>query len=378
MKYKQSAKHLVRFPYCRIYRRFLNRVADNSRIRKNGNGLLYRYAVLFALANFRSALRTINGQRYVMQAGEWVASYSELCEKLHLRTHKQLHEVLFRLTTLHLIESQDDPCQKIVRFKITCWPRTNTTLSYSAPCPKDTGFFFFPVKQLSALMGTDRCSEADMLLDLWINTFFQDPQVPGSEVCPVVYFRNEGTLPLVSCTMLAARWNVSKATVHRVLKKFEVLGLLTCYHCIGKRGSVLMLHGYLTTMFCMDDVSPTSQELVSCMRPSHEKEDVSSAECSLDDAPKPSGPVSILPEIVSKPEIPLILENLRDALFASGFRCSACPHALYRLSNLSDCRKGEAPYDLAIFCGTSGALYHFSLKLESGIGCPDDVDVEVI
>lgn len=141
---------------------------------------------------------------------------------------------------------------------------------------------------------------------------------------------------------------------------------------------MLMLHGYLATMFCMDDVSPTSQELVSCMNPSHEKEDVSSAECALDDASKASGRVSLLPEIVSKPDIPLILENLRDALFASGFRCSACPHALYRLSNLSDCWKGEAPYDLAIFCGTSGALYHFSLKLESGIGCPDDVDVEVI
>lgn len=373
-----NAKQLTRFPYCRIYRRFLKNLTENHLIRKHGDGLLYRYIVLFALANFRSAIRTINGQRYVMHAGEWVSTYSELCEKLHLHTHRQLHEVLYRLSELHFVESQNDPHQKIVRFKITCWPKTNTTLSYSAPCPKDKGFFFFPVKQLTALIGTDRCSEADMLLDLWINTFFQDPQVPGSELCPVVYFHNEGSLPLVSCAFLAARWNVSKATVHRVLKKFESIGLLTSYHCTGKRGSVLMLRGYLSTMFCMDDASPTAQELGFRMQSDHKEDGSTIRQCPLDNTPKPSTETSFLAEIVSKPDIPLILENLRNALFASGFRCSACSHALYRLSNLSDCGKGEDPYDLAIFCGSSGALYHFSLKLESGIGCLDDVDVEVI
>ena len=217
-----------------------------------------------------------------------------------------------------------------------------------------------------------------MLLDLWINTFFQDPQVPGSELCPVVYFHNEGSLTLVSCAFFAARWNVSKATVHRVLKKFESIGLLTSYHCTGKRGSVLMLRGYLSTMFCMDDASPTAQELGFRMQSDHKEDGSTIRQCPLDNTPKPSTETSFLAEIVSKPDIPLILENLRNALFASGFRCSACSHALYRLSNLSDCRKGEDPYDLAIFCGSSGALYHFSLKLESGIGCLDDVDVEVI
>ena len=93
-----NAKQLTRFPYCRIYRRFLKNLTENHLIRKHGDGLLYRYIVLFALANFRSAIRTINGQRYVMHAGEWVSTYSELCEKLHLHTHRQLHEVLYRLS----------------------------------------------------------------------------------------------------------------------------------------------------------------------------------------------------------------------------------------------------------------------------------------
>ena len=36
MKDQLSAKQLVRFPYCRIYRRFLNSIVENAAIRKQG------------------------------------------------------------------------------------------------------------------------------------------------------------------------------------------------------------------------------------------------------------------------------------------------------------------------------------------------------
>lgn len=69
-----EAKQLVRFPYCRIYRRFLNRIVENSAVRKQGQALLFRYVVLFSLANFRPSLRTVNGVRHTVQPGEWVAT----------------------------------------------------------------------------------------------------------------------------------------------------------------------------------------------------------------------------------------------------------------------------------------------------------------
>lgn len=155
-----SAKQLVRFPYCRIYRRFLNSIVENPAIRKQGQALLFRYAALFSLANFRPALRTVDGVRYAMQAGEWVATYRELCERLHLHTHKQARTLLHQLEAMNLIEMQEVTHRKLVRFKIRCWHKTNTTLSYSAPCPKDTGFFFFPVAQIPDLIGAGRCSES--------------------------------------------------------------------------------------------------------------------------------------------------------------------------------------------------------------------------
>ena len=322
MKNQLSAKQLVRFPYCRIYRRFLNGIVENPRVRKQGHALLFRYAVLFSLANFRPALRTVDGVRYAMQAGEWIATYRELCEQLHLRTHKQVRAILQQLEELHLIEVQDDARRKLVRFKICCWRKTNTTLSYSAPCPKDTGFFFFPVAQIPDLISAGRCSEADMLLDLWLHTVFQDASVLGSAVSPVVYYHNESGLPLVSCAVLAKRWGVSKATVHRVLKKFEQLSLVAVHRYLGKRGSVIVMQGYLSTMFSVEDTCPTRQALAAEMARPAQKD----TECPVKSAAVGTGestPFHWPADAGSKPDIRLILENLRNALYASGFRCSA-------------------------------------------------------
>ena len=371
-----AAKQLVRFPYCRIYRRFLNRIVENSAVRKQRQALLFRYALLFSLANFRPSLRTVSGVRHAVQPGEWVATYRELCERLHLRTHRQVRAVLRQLADLHLIEVWEDTQGTLVRFKICCWQRTNTTLSYSAPCPKDTGFFFFPVAQIPDLIGAGRCSEADMLLDLWLHTVFQDASVLGSAVSPVVYYHNESGLPLVSCAVLAKRWGVSKATVHRVLKKFEQLSLVAVHRYPGKRGSVIVMQGYLSTMFSVEDICPTRQALAAEMARPAQKD----TECPVESAAVGTGKSTTFhwpADAVSKPDIRLILANLRNALYASGFRCSACPHALYRLSNLSGCQEGVHPYDLALVCGSGGPAYHFSLKLEPAIQY-DGVEVEVI
>ena len=371
------ARQLTRFPYCRIYRRFLNRIVENSDVRKQGQALLFRYAVLFSLANFRPALRTVNGTRHAIQAGEWVATCRELCDLLHLRTHRQLRTILHQLEAMQLIEFCEDTRCKIIRFKICCWRRTNTTLSYSAPCPKDTGFFFFPVAQIPDLIAAGRCSEADMLLDLWLNTVYQDTGVPGSALAPVVYFHKEDGLPLVSCARLAKRWGVSKATVHRVLKKFEQLSLVAVHPYPGKRGSVIVMQGYLSTMFSVEDARPTRQALAAELTLPVRENTECPADTDASEAATPSVPFHWPADAVSKPNIRLILENLRNSLFASGFRCSACPHTLYRLSNLSGCEEGNAAIDLAIVCGTGGPAYRFSLKLEPAITFPD-AEVEVI
>lgn len=95
-----------------------------------------------------------------------------------------------------------------------------------------------------------------MLLDLWLNAVFNDTDVVGSEICPMVYFRNGSRLPLLSYADMAQRWSVSKSAVHRFLKKFEELEMLVTFSFPGTVGSVVCLSNYLSTMFCVADPHP--------------------------------------------------------------------------------------------------------------------------
>lgn len=109
----------------------------------------------------------------------------------------------------------------MIRYKIRNWARHNTVLEYNAPCQKDTGFFFLPVSIVTDLIRSDRCSEMDIMLDLWVSAIYNDSQVQGSVLGPVAYFRNGTGNPLVTYTELAARWGLSRATVGRILKKLS-------------------------------------------------------------------------------------------------------------------------------------------------------------
>lgn len=103
--------------------------------------------------------------------------------------------------------------------------KDNTVLEYNFPCKKDDGFFFFPIAKVHKLISMGKCSEMDMLLDMWIHTIYNDPSVQGSYSGPVVYYRNHTGNPVTSFQTLGDRWNHSKTTISRTLKKFEEINL---------------------------------------------------------------------------------------------------------------------------------------------------------
>ena len=73
------------------------------------------------------------------------------------------------------------------------------------------------------LVSVGKCSEMDIILDLWISAVYNDERVQGSFTGPVAYFRDGSGNPLVSYSDLSARWGISKATVGRILKKLSRL-----------------------------------------------------------------------------------------------------------------------------------------------------------
>ena len=79
----------------------------------------------------------------------------------------------------------------------------------------------------------------DAMLDLWVNTIYNDTQVQGSELGPVVYMRNGTGSPLIGYAELAERWGVSKATAGRYLHKMKELGYVSTLAFPGTRYSDL-------------------------------------------------------------------------------------------------------------------------------------------
>ena len=113
----------------------------------------------------------------------------ELMTLLRKKTEKSTIEILENLQKSHYLQYSISCHRKYVKFKIADWSKFNSTIEATAPCTKDSGFFFFPYKMVSEFIGKGKCSEMDILLDLWLNAIYNDERIAGSDVGPVVYYR---------------------------------------------------------------------------------------------------------------------------------------------------------------------------------------------
>ena len=112
------------------------------------------------------------------------------------------------------------------------------------------------------LVSSARCSEMDIVLDLWVSAVYNDTQVQGSEVGPVAYFGDRTGKPVGQLfTELSCRWGLSRATVCRILKKLDGLGYISIMSFPGRHESVIYLQNYLSTMFEISDVLIDKEEV---------------------------------------------------------------------------------------------------------------------
>lgn len=387
-EYQLEIKQIVDYPRCRIYRQFIQSLIEDRSIRVSGGSGLFYFTVLCSYANFRTSYRRLDGIGYTVYPGEWVCRISEMTEWFRVRFHYQAIAILDRLQSLNLITYTILGRGKVIKFKIKDWRHHNTVLDYSAPCQKDTGFFFMPLSIATELVSTGKCSEMDCLLDLWLNTIYNDEQVKGSEIGPVVYMRNGTGNPLLGYSELAERWGISKATVGRFLKRMENTGYLSLMSFPGTHGSVIYLQSYLSTMFQISDVMIDKEEVAMILNikinlPENENEtailDESEAQASVS---KECG-------CVSKSWMNLIMAKVLEVLAAQGFSCFGCSKSTYKLYPLStDCREAiiHSPsteqsrlstigrYVMVFYCGTGKEIFHFELTLTPLMGQPDRRD----
>ncbi len=368
--YHLQIKQIVDYPRCRIYREFMQAlIADRSIRTNNGCSGLFYFAVLCSYANFRTSYRRLDGISYTVYPGEWVCRLTELKECLRLYTKQQVLNVLNALQEDHLIEYTILGRGEIVKYKILGWRRHNKVLDYNCPCQKDTGFFFLPVSTAAELVSVGKCSEMDIILDLWISAVYNDEQVQGSFTGPVAYFRNGTGCPLVSYADLALRWGISKATVGRVLKKLERLGYISLLTFPGRHGTAIYLQNYLSTMFQVSDVMVDKDEVAMSLNIS-----LATPDCAETRQPEGKPCVSEEEIIVSESVLDRMTDKVLQLLDLQGVSCGKCPHSTVKLYPLSgDCRgvteAGSLPqraYHMDILC-SGVCAYTFALSIRRNV-----------
>ncbi|KJF39341.1 hypothetical protein TQ39_12845 [Ruthenibacterium lactatiformans] len=358
--YQLEIKQVVDYPRCRIYRQFVHRLMADRSIRVSGGSGLFYFTALCSYANFRTSYRRIDGISYTVYPGEWVCTLKELSQWFRTRFQCQALMVLEQLQKQHLISFQTLGRGNVIRYKVRDWSKHNTVLEYNAPCQKDTGFFFLPVSIVTDLVSSGRCSEMDIVLDLWVSAIYNDSQVQGSDLGPVAYFRNGTGNPLVTYSELAARWGLSRATVGRILKKLAGLDYISLMAFPGRHGSVIYLQNYLSTMFEISDVMVDKEEVAMTLNIRLELPDDGETvqnELALEHE------VTVSDELasVSKSHIEIILQKMAEILMAQGISCFGCQLSHYKLYPLSgDCREDLFPrareqtpirFGLAVLCG---------------------------
>jgi hypothetical protein len=285
-----------------------------------------------------------------------------------VRFHYQAVSVLEKLQKQHLITYSILGRGKVVKFKIKGWRQHNTVLDYNAPCQKDSGFFFMPIAAAAEIISSEKCSEMDCVLDLWLNAIYNDEQVKGSDIGPVVYMRNGTGSPLLGYAELAERWGVSKATVGRFLKRMEAAGYLSLMSFPGTHGSVIYLQNYLSTMFQISDVMIDKDEVAMTLNIKISLPEKDCIEASDSVSKSNSG--------VSNAGMEILVEKVAQILTTQGFSCFGCPKSTYKLYPLSDdCREAimssrsfregtpqAERYRLAVSCGDK-EIFHFELTL---------------
>lgn len=370
-KYKLELKQIVDYPRCRIYRQFIQQLIADRSIRTSGGSGLFYFTVLSSYANFRTSYKRIDGISYTIYPGEWLCRVSELCEWFRTRFQHQALSILKYLQDCHLITYTLLGHGKLVKYKIRGWSKSNRVLDYNAPCQKDTGFFFLSISQANELISVGRCSEMDAVLDLWINTVYNDEQVDGSVAGPVVYLRNGTGCPLTGYSELAERWGVSKATAGRYIRKLKALEYITLVSFPGTHGSAIYLQKYLSTMFQISDIMVDKDEVAMALGIKIELPNDADTETESG-SDNPSG--------VSESHIALIIEKVGKILSTQGFSCFSCPQIQYKLLPLSpDCREvklftkdiqKEQRFLLTVSCKGSGEVFRFEVELR-----PEEVQI---
>lgn len=141
MNYKLELKQIVEFPRCRIYRDFIQTLITTKSIRTTG-ALFFLLSGIMLLCKLPHILPP-DGTHYLYHWSRRVDLHSHRSSgmvSLPFPTSSVVHPSIFEeqnYITYSLLGKN-----RLVKFKISDWPKDNTVLEYNYPCKKIQGFSF--------------------------------------------------------------------------------------------------------------------------------------------------------------------------------------------------------------------------------------------
>ena len=346
-EYQLEIKQIVDYPRCRIYRSFVEMLMTDPDIKTNGGCGLYHYTVLSCFARFGVAERKISNVNYTVFPGELLCTMDELIMLLRVKNKLQAISILSDLKRRNFIEFNILDDGNCVKYQIRNWHKLNRAMDDHALCHDDKGYFYLPVSVVSDMIGRRHLSEMDALLDLWINTVFDDNRVQKSVEDPVVYMRNGTGKPNIDCGYLSKRWNVSAKTAEKYLQKLKNHGYIYYKEDIGVNGMVIYLGRDLTAMFRVSDVLLDKEEIPMKVN----------VKLELDEQDLQSG-FSRVPELRE-----IILNKVSTILSSQGFPCFECIKFKYSLKRVSEINESPKRYVLTLLCGNDVRTLSFELTI---------------
>ena len=388
MQYQLKLQQLVTYSRCRIYRDFIQKLTECANIRRNGKSYLFCFIMLCSLANFRRCCVTIDGDLYTLLPGEQIVTVNELMILFRKKTAKETISVLSELSKKQLITYATLNHSRYIKISINNWSKYNATYNMNVISKtvcnrgigREEGFFFFPYRLAEECIAGCKCSEMDILLDLWLHTVYNDPCIAGSSVGPVVYFRNKTQSPLVGYEELGQRWGVSKSTAGRILRKLEGSGYVKLIAFPGKYGTAIYLCNYLSTMFQISDVGIDKEDVAMalnikiCITEENEMIEAEGAdigndgdlECQNSEILVSSKQVFVSNHFacVPKSHLTKIVQKAGKVLYMRGIMACLCSRVRYVLFPLSqDCTKDNITACLIIRCPGGVVDYRFILTI---------------
>lgn len=342
VEYQLKIRQRETFPRCRISQGFFQSLIEDRDIRTNGCPGLFAYTALCSLASCRLMYLRLEGISYTIQPGEWVCALTDIKDILRLRTLRQALEVLWVMQNRGLIQYTLLERGDAVRFKILDWGYTNRVLRDDCR-NRDLNGFFLSATIVTDLVGSVKCSEMDILLDLLLSAVYRDSRVKGSYSGAVVYFRNASESAVVTYDKLSKRWGLSSAAVRRILEKFEEEGYITLHGSLGHPQMLIYLADNLTPMFQLSDTIVDKDELPMSM---------------------------CVPFSMEENQLPgigdLIAEKVMRLLDLQGIgcaKCRQCVHKLYPLPETVESQEKRMEFCMEIMCGWNIPTYTFEMFL---------------